>query len=172
MVKKKRITKKMLFAKTIEILQPRLNLADWKIVVRYSKTMKTAVADCQSLPEYKQATIRLSMKRLPEFSHYEVISTAVHEMMHCIVWPLTEWAEDLCKKDAQKLQVTRRLDESVITSLEKIITDMAGPLVKNSLVDDGYEPIDLSYDTIRFVNERPAVAKPKKKAKKINKKPK
>jgi hypothetical protein len=35
-----RITKKVLFAKTIEILQPKLNLQDWRIVVKYSYNMQ------------------------------------------------------------------------------------------------------------------------------------
>lgn len=163
MAKPKNITKKLLFAKTVEILQPKLNLSDWKIVVKYSRTMKTSVADCQSLPEYKQATIRLSLSRLPEFSHYEIISTAVHEMLHCIVWRLTEWTEDLCKKDVQKLQVTRRLDEGVITHLEKVVTDMAAPLVQAQLFAEGYGNIDLLYNSVRHIHDKPVKPRVKKK---------
>jgi hypothetical protein len=167
--KTKNITKKLLFAKTIEILQPKLNLSDWRIIVRYSRVMKTAIADCQSLPEYKQATIRLSLLRLPEYSHYEIISTAVHEMLHCIVWRLTEWTEDLCKKDTQKLQVTRRLDEGVITHLEKVITDMVASEVQSELLAEGYGNINLLYNSVRHINGKPAKPKVTKKTTKKTK---
>jgi hypothetical protein len=143
MPRKKRITKKVLFAKTVEILKPYLTLTDWKIIVRYSSRMKAA-ADCDASPEYKEALIRLNTKMLPDLTYYEVVSVAVHEMIHCIVWPLAEYTEDLCKKDAQRLEMTRKLEEGLVTNLERIIMNIATELVIEHLTDDGYASIDLT----------------------------
>ena len=147
MITGKRITKKVLFSKTVEILQPILQLDDWRIVVTYSRTMKkTDVASCQSWPEYKQAKIRLNLKRLKEFNDYEIISAAIHEMLHCITWPLAEWAEQLCKKDDQKLELTRKLDEGLVTNLEKVLGQLCKELVQTELKSQGYCDLDLTFE--------------------------
>lgn len=103
-----------------------------------------AAADCDASPEYKEALIRLNTKMLPDLTYYEVVSVAVHEMIHCIVWPLAEYTEDLCKKDAQRLEMTRKLEEGLVTNLERIIMNIATELVIGHLTDDGYASIDLT----------------------------
>jgi hypothetical protein len=103
-----------------------------------------AAADCDASPEYKEALIRVNTKMLPELTHYEVISVAAHEMVHCIVWPLAEYTEDLCKKDAQRLEMTRKLEEGLVTSLEKVIMNIAGELIQEHLTSEGYLSIDLT----------------------------
>lgn len=166
MATKKRITKKLLFAKTVEILQPKLGLDDWKITVKYSRQMKTAVADCAASPEYKQATIRLSLLRAKDYPHYEIVQTAVHEMMHCILWPLTQWTYELCKKDKHKIEMTRRMDESIITHLEKTYTEVVFSSLQEELNSQGYHDIDMVFENIRVVNDkRPATKKATKKKK-------
>lgn len=159
MVTKKRITKKLLFAKTIEILQPKLGLSDWKITVKYSRHMKSSVADCAVSPEYKQATIRLSLHRLQDYPHYEIVQTAVHEMMHCIVWPLTQWTYELCKKDKHKEEITRRTDESVITHLEKTYSTVVFSMIQEELTLQGYKDIDMIFENIRVVHDKKPAAK-------------
>lgn len=165
-VRKKRITKKLLFAKTVEMLQPKLGLKDWKIVVKYSRSMKSSIADCSASPEYKIATIRLSLTRLKQYSHYEVVQTAVHEMMHCIVWPLTEWAYDLCKADKQKAEMTRRIDETIITHLEKTYSELVLPLIQTELATQNYNDIDVIFENIRVVHDKKPAAKKTVKRKK------
>lgn len=159
MVKLKRITKKVLFTKTIEILQPKLNLQDWRIVVKYSRNMKRAIADCIADPEYRQATIRLSLLQSKNYTHYEIVSTAIHEMMHCIVWPLTQLTQDFSKKDTHKLELTRRTDESVITHLERVFTDMAIIYLQEELTRQGYQTFDTTFENIRLMHEKPASKK-------------
>lgn len=143
MPRKRRITKKVLFAKTVEILKPYLNLTEWKIIVKYSSRMKFA-ADCDASPEYKEALIRVNTKSLTDLTHYEVMSMAAHEMIHCIVWPLAEYTEDLCKGDAQRLEMTRKLEEGLVTSLEKVMMNVAGELIQGHLTDEGYADVDLT----------------------------
>jgi hypothetical protein len=152
MAKKKRITKKVLFAKTIEILQPWLKLEDWRIVVKYSRSMKSS-ADCETWPEYKQAIIRLNLNTLKSYNDYEIISTAIHELCHCLTWNLATWAEQLCKKDAQKLEHTRMLDESLVTNLEKILATLACDIVQERLAEEGYGNLDLVFESFHTRNE-------------------
>jgi hypothetical protein len=164
----KRITKRILFAKTVQILQPKLNLADWKIVVRFSPKLRpnNTIAYCQPLYEYKQASIKVNLTQLALLNHYDIVATAVHEMLHCITWPLVEWTETLCKKDSNKIDITRRWDESVITHLERVLTDMAYPLLQAELYAEGYADIDSTFDSFKVAPVKQAAKKkPKKRAK-------
>lgn len=170
MVKLKRITKKVLFAKTVQLLQPKLRLEDWKIVVRFLPKTRpnNIVAYCQPMPEYKSAGIRVNMTRLAELNHYEVVSTAIHEMLHCVTWSMTEWAEQLCRKDKQKLEVTRKLDEGIITHLERMLTDITLPQLQKELTAEGYANLDTAFDSFKVMSVptvKAAKKKPKKKIK-------
>lgn len=166
----RRITKRVLFTKTVQLLQPKLHLDDWTIVLRFVPKMrpKTIVAYCQPMPEYKQAGIRVSLERLTELTQYEVVSTAIHEMLHCVTWSMADWAESLCKKDTYKLEVTRKLDESIITHLERTFTDITLPLLQSELIKEGYGNLDIEFNTLKILPPNtPAAAKkkPKKKVK-------
>jgi hypothetical protein len=163
MVKQKRLTKKVLFAKTIEILQQKLNLQDWLIVVKFSRNMKTALADCRAQPEYRQATIRLSLIQSKNYPYYGIVAAAIHEMMHCIVWPLTQLTEDFSKKDKHKLELVRRCDESVITHLERAFTDTALPYLQAELLKQGYPDIMPTFENVRVSHEKPKVKRVVKK---------
>lgn len=162
-MKTKRITRRMLFAKTVELLQPQMHLDDWKIVIRFFEKLRPndAIAYCHPMPEYKQAGIRVSLTKLSELNHYEVISTAIHEMLHCITWSMTEWTELLCKKDKQKLEITRKLDESVITHLEHMLTTMTMPLIQKALKAEGYGELDSAFDPFKVMPIPRASAKKK-----------
>lgn len=158
MVEKKRISKKVLFSKTIEILQPLLNLNDWTIVVKYSRAVGTKqLATCEARPEYKQAIIRLYIKNLVNLNDYDVICTAIHEMCHCLAWPIVEWTEDLCKNDKEKLKVTQRLEEGLVTNLEKILGGLTGQILQSKLSEDGYRDLDLVFEKFltRFEKQKP-----------------
>lgn len=151
--RKQRITKKILFAKTVEILQPYLNLRDWRIIVRYSSRMKNT-ADCEASPEYKEAIIRCNTKELPKLSHYDVVSVAIHEMVHCLLWPLTDWTESLCKKDESKLNMTSKIEEGIVTNFEKMLVVMAEDILKTELAAQGYSNIELVFTEFEVYNER------------------
>jgi hypothetical protein len=148
----KRITKKLLFVKTVEILQPKIGLSEWKIVVKFSNHMKHA-ADCEAFPEYKQATIRANLKTFKKLTHYEVIMTAVHEMTHCIVWPIVAWAEELCEGDSQRLEITRKLEEGLVTDFEKILSGLCATILQEELTSQGYSDISFITPQLRVVTE-------------------
>jgi hypothetical protein len=153
MPRKKRITKKVLFTKTVEILQSYLNLKDWRIIIRYSSRMKNT-ADCAALPEYKQAVIRCNTKDLSGLTHYDIVSVAIHEMVHCLLWPLTDWTETLCKNDITKLSMTSKIEESIVTNFEKILVVMAETILKQELSNQGYADIDLVFTEFQTHTER------------------
>lgn len=152
---KKRISKKVLFSKCVEILQPILGLQDWTIVVRYSHKVKTKeVASCEAYPEYKQALIRLHIKKLTNFNDYDMIAIAVHEMTHCILWALVEWTEELCKNDKDKLKVTQRLEESTVTSLEKLLVPLTESILKAKLSEEGYRDLEVVFENFKALSEK------------------
>lgn len=154
MARKKRITKRVLFAKTVEIMQPMLKLDQWKISVRFTKRLakrtakdkdKDTVAQCTALPEYKEAVIRVHLDKIADLSYYEIVSMAIHECCHCIVWPLGDWAEHLCRGNTDKMKATETLEEGVVTSLERILTDLAADIIQEELSEQGYSNLDLIF---------------------------
>lgn len=153
MPRKKRITKKMLFTKTIEILQPWMNLHDWKIVVKFCRRMK-ATADCEAMPEYKEAVIRVHMPTLKMLSHEQIISTAVHELIHCISWPLCEYALFLCRSDVNKLEMMRKLEEGMVTHFERVFTYLAAESLQKELSAMGYYQIDMAFKELEIQHEQ------------------
>lgn len=151
MARKKRITKKVLFAKTVEIMQPVLGLQDWKLIVRYSTRMKDT-ADCEASPEYKEAIIRINMNDLKGLGYNDIVATAIHEMLHCVVWPLAAWAENLTKTE-QQMDICEQQEESLVTNLEKIMVPLASDLIQTELKACGYSNIDLEFVQLDVAHE-------------------
>jgi hypothetical protein len=156
----KRINRRQLFIKTIEIVQPLIGLADWKIAIRFPTTMKSA-ADCQAYPEYKQAGIRGNLTIFKRLSHYEIVQTAIHEMVHCVLWPLVDWTEELCKKNPQKLAMTRKLEEATVTEFEKMLTKLCIDAIQTELVAQGYEKVSETFANVQVVSVPPKKEKVK-----------
>lgn len=155
MVHKKRITKKVLLAKTVEIMQPILQLSDWKIVLKisYSSRMKNT-ATCEALPEYKVAVIKINGNELSQLTHNEIVTTVIHEMVHCILWDLGSWAALLSKKDLHKLEITRKYEESTVTTLEKIILNLVADKLNKEIRQIGYNDIDLTFTDFDIQHDR------------------
>lgn len=145
MPRKKRITKKVLFAKTVEILQPWMHLSDWKLTVKFSTSKMKFSATCSAHPEYKIASIRMNSAELGRLSHNEIVATAIHEMTHCLLWELGDWAVDLAGKDKHKIEIARRFEEQSVTSMEKVLVPLMAPILNKELARQGYEPLDLSF---------------------------
>lgn len=150
----KSITKRMLFVKSVETLQPILKLQDWKIAVVFSNSerMKES-ATCEAHTEYKFAKIIVNQQELKNLTHSEVVSIAIHEMSHCILWEFGEWAMSLADGDKYKTQYTRKYEESTITKLEHILLPLAGSMINQQLVESGYKPIPLNLPTLQHYNE-------------------
>ena len=158
MQKVKSITKKMLFIKTVEIVQPLIGLSDWKIAIRFPPKMKGA-ADCQAHPEYKQAGIRANLTVFRRLSHYEIVQTAIHEMVHCLLWPIVTWTEELCRKNPQKIEITRKLEEATVTEFEKLLTKLCIDAIQTELTAQGFEKVSETFASVQVVSV------PKKKVK-------
>lgn len=155
MARKKRITKKVLFQKTVEVMQPIMNLSDWKLVVTFSHSKRMRdIANCTALPEYKLAKIRMNYNELARLSHNEIVSTAIHEMIHCILWDLGEWAHRLSKKDPEKTEITRRYEEGSVTSFEKIILPLVTDKLNDILRSQGYYNVDLTFTDFEVRHDR------------------
>ncbi len=146
MARKKRITKKVLLTKTVEIMQPILQLSDWKLIVKFSSSPRMKdTATCEALPEYKVAVIKINNNELKNLSHNEIVTVVIHEMVHCILWDLGSWAELLSKKDEHKLEITRKYEESAVTSLEKILLGLVTDRLNKELRGLGYFDVDLTF---------------------------
>lgn len=152
MARKKRITKKVLFAKTVQIMQPLLGLQDWKLIVRYSTRMRDT-ADCEASPEYKEAVIRINLNDLKGLGYNDIVATAIHEMMHCIVWPLAAWAETLSRTD-RDMKICEDTEETLVTNLEKIIVPLASEVIQAELKTQGYLNIDLEFIQLDVAHEQ------------------
>lgn len=155
MARKKRITKKVLFQKTVETVQPILNLSDWKLIVSFSHaTRMKETAYCSAAPEYKMAKIKVNYSHLSGLSHNEIVSVVVHEMIHCILWDLGEWAHSLSKKDPQKSEITRKYEEGTVTSFEKILVPLITEQLNASLRSQGYYGVDLTFTDFEVRHDR------------------
>jgi len=141
---KKRITRKILFIKSVEIIKSWLHLSDWKISVKFVPSMKYT-AYCSARPEYKTASICVNLTNLRGLTHNEIVATAAHELLHCIVWPLGSWATMLAKSDQSKIELTRRYEEEVVTNLERILVSLMHTQFNTILLAEGYSPINLTF---------------------------
>jgi hypothetical protein len=169
MIRKRKISKRQLFAKTVEILQPILKLDSWQIKVVYNTKMSKAVlADCQVRPEYKMMNIRVNLEMLKQYNDYDVICTAIHEMVHSITWDLASWADQLCKGDKIKLEITRKYDESLVSAFERIIADLVADILKRRLEEDGYPELDLTFENLKKLYNKPPAPKTSQKKSNIN----
>lgn len=150
----KNITKRMLFVKCVEIIQPILKLHDWKIAVVFSNSERMKeTATCEAHTEYKFAKIVVNAAELSNMTRSEIISIAIHEMSHCVLWDFGEWAMSLTNNDKHKIQYTRKYEESAITKMEHILLPLAGPIVNQQLIELGYSPITLELPKLQHYNE-------------------
>lgn len=155
MGRKKRITKKVLFEKTIQIMQPIMKLDDWKILVVFSHSSRMKnTAECEASPEYKIASIILNYGEMKDLTHNEIVSVAIHEMIHCVLWELGDWALSLSKRDPHKLEISRKYEESAVTAFEKILLPLVATQLNNKLKTEGYNVVDLTFTDLEIQHDR------------------
>lgn len=147
----KRITKKTLFIKSVEIIKQWFQLQNWKISVKFVSSMKNT-AYCTADPEYKLASIHVNLTHIKTLTHHEVVATALHELLHCIVWPLGEWATRLSSKDKHKIEISRRYEEEVVTNLEQILIPLLREHINNKLIEEGYGAVNLKFTDFSVTN--------------------
>jgi hypothetical protein len=132
-----------------------MRLSDWKIVVVFSHSQRMRdTATCEAAPEYKVAKIRINSYEIPDLSPEEIVSIAIHEMLHCVLWDLGEWGYKLSKKDATKLELSRKYEESAVTNLEKIFRPLLEETINSELRAQGYYNVDLTFTDFGVQHDR------------------
>jgi hypothetical protein len=102
--------------------QKKLLLGDWKITVVVGVPDDGSRANCDASPEYKEATLTFDPDRIPT-DPKELDSWIIHELTHCVTWPLETLAEQWGRSESQ-YQFARSTAESVVTNFEHIILNL------------------------------------------------
>lgn len=81
--------------KLIREWKPVLDMSHWTIEVTFHK--EEYAASCYAEPEYRNAHLNFYLgKLLPKFKiNYELEEFVVHELIHCLSWPLVDITENL-----------------------------------------------------------------------------
>jgi hypothetical protein len=66
----------------------------------------------------------------------------------------------LCRKNPQKIEITRKLEESTVTEFEKLLTKLCIDAIQVELTAQGFEKVPETFATVQVVGP------PKKKIKK------
>lgn len=104
----------------VRAIKPLLGLEAWTIEVRFDEQLE-AIAQCSADPEYLQAVLVFRPRAIPKG---EAMSYVVHELGHCVTWPICHWAEMLAAKDKVKLEQCRIEEERLTTALERIVVNL------------------------------------------------
>lgn len=104
----------------VRAVKPLLGLDTWKIEVRFDDQLE-AIAQCSADPEYLQAVVAFRPRAIPTG---EALAYVVHELAHCVTWPICHWAETLAAKDKAKLEQCRIEEERLTTALERIVVNL------------------------------------------------
>jgi hypothetical protein len=101
-----------------------LHLEGWKIGINYEEDKEDqSEASCIAQPEYAAATLRFDLAKIaPE----DLDAYIVHEMMHCHVWALANFGTSACGDDPIKLEALRHHEETLVTSLERLVLALTG----------------------------------------------
>lgn len=100
-----------------------LDMDRWKIAVRFNEEPQENSAGCIAKPEYREAMITFNLANLS--SERDLEEHVVHELVHCITWPLTEVA-DTYAQDVKSQGVARWAD----VATEQVTTDVADIILK------------------------------------------
>jgi len=113
-----RITRRQVLA-LVAKWKPRLLLDSWDIGVKLTTTLDARVqADCSCAPEYLDAVVRINPALVtPE----ELEAVIVHEMLHCLTWPLAELAEDAAGTDPATGKRVAAAHELLTSTLQRVV---------------------------------------------------
>lgn len=104
--------------------QTRLNLTGWDVAVAFGPDPDGADASCLAKPEYRSAVVTFDLALLKPA---DVERTVVHELLHCLVWPLANAANALAKGDKAAEEWVRTEEETLTTALERLLIQMDTP---------------------------------------------
>lgn len=101
--------------------QRQLGLQAWTIQTTFQKEGDED-ASCSAQPEYQFAILYFDLDKIEPAL---IDSYIVHELVHCLVWPLANTARALALDDPSKLEWVRTEEESLTTRLEMLLRDLA-----------------------------------------------
>lgn len=95
---------------------PLMGLGDWTIRARASALRKKIHAQITALPQYHEALMEINADALLNASVDELEAVVVHELAHCITWPLVNLPIDAHKQllDYMDEQQTTIIAESLV----------------------------------------------------------
>ena len=103
-----------------EVWRVPLGLGSWSFDVRFEDTVPEQ-ASCVADPEYRKAVLIFNLRRL---AADELDETVLHEMLHCIGWPIAALAIKWAHGDKERREVARQAEELLITHLSNVILPM------------------------------------------------
>lgn len=102
-----------------------LRLENWAIEVDgESPSDADGAADCDAKPEYLLARLRFDRAALE--GPGELDKAIVHELIHLSAWRLAHVAETLADGDKRLLEWIRMEEETLITTLERLVVHLKG----------------------------------------------
>jgi len=102
----------------LELYSKMMGLEHWTIVCGFKKLGSDYLAQCEAEVEYYKAVITFDSVKLEEHDDSKVRMTVIHELLHCLVWRLTEVAQHLAPDEHKDF--IQKFDESVVTDLERM----------------------------------------------------
>ena len=109
------------FERRFRFWQKLMLLGEWKITTKYGPLEHGEKADCDAKPEYREALIRFDHRKI---SADEVDAYCIHELVHCITWPIEQLAENSAA-DENSHATARFICETTATKLEEVILHVA-----------------------------------------------
>ena len=132
-------------AELVEKYKPLLGLSEWTIRIANGEPNDTpedkqCKAACLAAPEYQDATLFFSLDRIETGDNLEEL--VLHEMTHCLTWPISGCANTLAGDDP-RLQEWVRIEEERSTTLCSVaILHMAAYILQleEALAAQGGQP--------------------------------
>lgn len=108
----------------VEFYRRPLGLDRWDLeIVEGAGLEDDAEALCHAQPEYRRATVYFDLAKIPERKRARYV---LHEMIHCLTWPMAAVAEPLAKGGKFKLKALSDAHEFVTTDFEHILFALIG----------------------------------------------
>ena len=117
---KKTIQKEIL--KLISEWQSKLILDGWLIYTTFEK--EVPMATCAVADDYYSAYLNFNLKRIEDEldTNLELEELVVHEMMHIVVWDMSELADGFInEKDTHLLRQHQKIEERLVTNISRSV---------------------------------------------------
>lgn len=99
----------------VKMWQELMGLQRWTITVRFAGVDTGDEAEVETDPDYYKATIRVNLDAVK--SRKALRLAIVHEMLHIVLSPYTQYSRELVGKRKRKL--LKRLEERLVSRMER-----------------------------------------------------